>query len=47
LTGALRIGGEARSLFDALGRTAASLVQCIMGESAALQLPEGFADAGE
>jgi CRISPR-associated protein Cas1 len=45
LTGALRIAGEARSLFDALARTAASLVHCIAGESEALQLPEGFADA--
>jgi CRISPR-associated protein Cas1 len=43
----LRIGGELRSLFDALAKTTASLVQCIAAEHGQLQLPEGFADADE
>jgi len=41
----IRIQGESRSLFDALSKTAASLVQCIVGESRDLVLPEGFFDA--
>ncbi len=39
------ISGESRSLFDALARTAGSLVQCILGESRELILPEGFCHA--
>ncbi len=42
LTGNLKIGGESRSLFDALSRTSASLVQCLAGEREQLELPEGF-----
>jgi len=42
LTGSLIIGGETRTLFDALGRTASSLVQCLAGESDVLELPTGF-----
>lgn len=45
LTEPIRIQGESRSLFDALSKTAASLVQCIVGESRELILPEGFFDA--
>jgi len=45
LTEPIRIQGENRSLFDALSRTASSLVQCIVGESRELVLPEGFYDA--
>ncbi|SFH58211.1 type II CRISPR-associated endonuclease Cas1 [Planctomicrobium piriforme] len=45
LTEPVKVQGEARSLFDALSRTAASLVQCIAGESRELVLPEGFTDA--
>ncbi|WP_437221997.1 type II CRISPR-associated endonuclease Cas1 [Planctomicrobium sp. SH661] len=45
LTEPIRIQGESRSLFDALSKTAASLVQCVVGESRDLILPEGFFDA--
>ncbi|WP_437185570.1 type II CRISPR-associated endonuclease Cas1 [Planctomicrobium sp. SH668] len=42
LTEQIRIQGESRTLFDALSRTSASLVQCVMGEGKNLVLPEGF-----
>lgn len=41
----VRIQGESRTLFDALSKTAASLVQCIVGDARELILPEGFFDA--
>lgn len=45
LTDPIQIQGEIRSLFDALSKSAASLVQCVTGESRDLILPEGFFDA--
>jgi len=45
LTSTVFLAGENRSLFDALNRTAASLVRCIVEEETALDLPGGFTDA--
>jgi CRISP-associated protein Cas1 len=45
LTGWVLIAGEQRTMFDALGRTAASLAQVVMDETDSLLLPEGFCDA--
>jgi CRISPR-associated protein Cas1 len=45
LTGAVELCGETRTLFDALSRTAASLVQVIGGEGDRLDLPAGLIDA--
>lgn len=52
LTGLYRGGGEARTLFDWISRSAASLARVFMGESDRLELPEGLiredsADAAE
>lgn len=44
LTGNLIIGGESRTLFDSLARTASSLVQALAGECDLLELPTGFSD---
>lgn len=45
LTSTVFLAGENRTLFDALNRTAASLVRCIVEEELRLELPGGFTDA--
>lgn len=45
LTCGVLIGGEQRTLFDALARTASSLANVITGEADRLELPEGVVDA--
>lgn len=45
LTGCVRMEGETWTLFDALSRMCASLVQAVAGEGNPMLLPEGFADA--
>jgi CRISPR-associated protein Cas1 len=45
LTGAVRFGGERRTLFDALAKTASSLAGVVTNENVQLQLPGGLVDA--